>query len=73
MSSNSPMVLTAEQELLLAKGLTAQVAGAEEDAKAGAANLVEARKLLGGMPRQRCRRPPTDVLMIVHAIVSLNP
>jgi Cu(I)/Ag(I) efflux system membrane fusion protein len=40
----SPMVLTGEQELLLAKGLTAQVAGAEEDAKAGAANLVEAAR-----------------------------
>lgn len=44
----SPMVLTAEQELLLAKGLNAQVADGGEDARNGAATLVEAarRRLL---------------------------
>jgi Cu(I)/Ag(I) efflux system membrane fusion protein len=44
----SPMVVTAEQELLLAKGLSAQVTGAAEDTRAGAASLVEAarRRLL---------------------------
>ena len=44
----SPMVLTAEQELLLAKDLNGEVAGADQDARAGAANLVEAarRRLL---------------------------
>ena len=44
----SPMVLTAQQELLLAKGLNAQVASAEQDARVGAETLVEAarRRLL---------------------------
>jgi Cu(I)/Ag(I) efflux system membrane fusion protein len=44
----SPMVVTAEQELLLAKGLTRQVADGADDARAGAAGLLEAarRRLL---------------------------
>jgi membrane fusion protein, copper/silver efflux system len=44
----SPMVLTAEQELLLARGLSAEVADGGEDARNGAATLVEAarRRLL---------------------------
>lgn len=40
----SPMVVTAEQELLLAKGLSRQVAGADQDARAGAASLVAAAR-----------------------------
>jgi Cu(I)/Ag(I) efflux system membrane fusion protein len=40
----SPMVVTAEQELLLARGLTRQVAAGSEDARAGAASLVDAAR-----------------------------
>ncbi len=41
----SPMVLTAERELLLAKGLNGEIAEADQDARAGAARLVEAARL----------------------------
>ena len=47
-ASYSPMVVTAEQELLLARRLASQVAQGAEDARTGAAGLVEAarRRLL---------------------------
>jgi membrane fusion protein, copper/silver efflux system len=44
----SPMALTAQQELLLARGLAGRLTGGSEDARNGAAGLVEAarRRLL---------------------------
>ena len=75
----SPMVLTAEQELLLAKGLSSQVAGAEEDARVGATNLVEAarRRLLawdippGDIEAVISRRVrPSTVLPLILTMIS---
>ncbi len=40
----SPMVLTAQQELLLAKGLAGRLTGASEDTRSGAASLVDAAR-----------------------------